>query len=213
MFRCPHCAFISTSHRDHFQHTRRCSPQSNSSTTASILQPNYTFPGTSSIPLPSPTHQTFLENSLDHTNLDDVETAPHLSVTSSSHVSLPNGVDDEGDDSEIEEVNIEPLYDNPDPDNEPNTSGTHLNPFQWIQIYEKNELVVRDFISFLKSRMHSSHDEAEPTTEATLKPNLHQTFQWKSKNYEVLSQLLNTLALSESQAELVLLGVRHKFLN
>jgi hypothetical protein len=88
-----------------------------------------------------------------------------------------------------------------------------INEKKWIQIYEKNELVVRDFISFLKSRMHSSHDEAESTTEATLKPNLHQTFQWKSKNYEVLSQLLNTLALSESQAELVLLGVRHKFLN
>ena len=60
--------------------------------------------------------------------------------------------------------------------------------------------------------MHSSHDE-DPTTESTPKPNLHQTFQWKSKNYEVLSQLLNTLALSESQAELVLLGVRNKFRN
>ena len=136
MFRCPHCAFISTSHRDHFQHTRRCGPQNTSSTAASISQHFHAIPGTSTIPLPSPTHKTFSDNSRDHTNLDDPETAPHFSLASSPHVSAPNGLEDEGegDDSEIEKVNLNPHYDNPDPDNEPNTSGTHSNPFRWIQI-------------------------------------------------------------------------------
>ena len=59
MFRCPHCAFISTSHRDHFQHTRRCGPQNTSSTAASISQLFHAIPGTSTIPLPSPTHKRF----------------------------------------------------------------------------------------------------------------------------------------------------------
>ena len=78
----------------------------------------------------------FSDNSRDHTNLDDPETAPHFSLASSPHVSAPNGLEDEGegDDSEIKEVNLDPQYDNPDPDNEPNTSGTHSNPFRWIQI-------------------------------------------------------------------------------
>ena len=83
MFRCPHCAFISTSHRDHFQHTRRCGPQNTSSTAASISQHFHAIPGTSTIPLPSPTHKTFSDNSRDHTNLDDPETAPHFSLASS----------------------------------------------------------------------------------------------------------------------------------
>ena len=40
---------------------------------------------------------------------------------------------------------------------------------------------------------------------------IKQKFHWKSKNYEVLSQLFNTLALSESQAELILIGASYIF--
>ena len=66
-------------------------------------------------------------------------------------------------------------------------------------------VIGNDFLAYLRSKID------ETNSNFTEQPHSHsalpKAFDWKNKNYEVLSQLFNTLALSESQSEMILLGV------
>ena len=62
-----------------------------------------------------------------------------------------------------------------------------------------------DFLAFLRSKADETNSNF--TNESHNDTTLTKAFAWKNKNYEVLPQLFNTLALSESQSEMILLGV------
>ena len=90
----------------------------------------------------------------------------------------------------------------PDPDNEPNDSC--MSTF-FSQVGVIGFILGNDFLAYLRSKADKTNSNL--TEQLNSDSALPKPFDWKSKNFEVLSQLFNTLALSESQAEMILLGV------
>ena len=201
MFACPHCDLVSDSSREHFKHLRRCQPQIRTETTK-FQQPF--FGGTTQIPLPQQDYfhdSTDIESSHPFSEFPQQEQSGDIIASSHSHLN-PLIDDDEHTDDGGDFVEESVFHTIPDPDNEPNDSC--MSTF-FSQVGVIGFILGNDFLAYLRSKADKTNSNL--TEQLNSDSALPKPFDWKSKNFEVLSQLFNTLALSESQAEMILLGV------